>query len=79
MVSPLYEFFHDSLKYEFLATLLAAEWFLSSVGSFMSLQMTLCGAFLVPAAQILCNLSYHAQKQIADKVDDHLITFCNTS
>ena len=50
MVSPLYEFFHESLKYEFLATLLAAEWFLSSVGSFMSLQMTLCGAFLVPAA-----------------------------
>ena len=30
----------DSLKYEFHATLRAAEWFLSSVDCFMSLQMT---------------------------------------
>ena len=50
MLFLLYEFFHDSLKYEFLATLRAIEWFLRSVDSFMSLQITWCGAFLVPAA-----------------------------
>ena len=55
IVSSLYEFFHDSLDYEFLATLWAVEWFLSSVDSFMGLQMT----WLVPVAeQIQSYLSY---------------------
>ena len=60
---------------QFLATLQAAEWFLSIVDSFLSLQMTWCGAFLVPAAeQIHYNLSYHAQKLNADMVEKHRVT-----
>ena len=48
----------NSLKYEFLATLRAAEWFLSIVDSFLS----------------HCNLSYYAQKHIADMVKQRRVT-----